>query len=64
MEVCNLADDTNFYACNKKFRPFLNNTLEHTTHLAIEWFVNNYMQLNQEKTHVFLGIKIKLIAQG
>ena len=47
-EVCNFADDTTFYACNKD-RSSLINRLEHGSLLAIEWFENNNGKLNQEK---------------
>ena len=49
-EVCNFADDTTFYACNKDLCPHINR-LEHGSLLAIEWFENNHMKLNHEKCY-------------
>ena len=36
-DVCNFADNTTFYACNKDLK-FLISKLEHDSLLAIEWF--------------------------
>ena len=36
----------------KVFLPFLPFRLEHDSLLAIEWFGNNHMKLNQEKCHL------------
>ena len=41
-EVCNFADDTTFYACDKDLRPLITR-LEHDSLLAIKWFENNHM---------------------
>ena len=35
--VCNFADDTTFYACDKDLN-FLIKTLEHDSYHAIDWF--------------------------
>ena len=40
--VCNFADDTTFYACDKDLRSLINR-LEHDSHLKIEWFENNHI---------------------
>ena len=53
-EVCNFADDTTFFACEKNLNS-LNNSLEHDSLFAIEWFENNYMKLNQEKRHLLVS---------
>ena len=39
-QVCNFADDTTFYVCDKDLN-ILINRLEHDTSLAVEWFENN-----------------------
>ena len=52
--VCNFADDTTFYACDKDLN-FLINRLEHNSYLAIEWFENNSMKLNQDKCHLLVS---------
>ena len=49
--VCNFADVTTFYVCDKDFN-ILINRLEHDTSLAVEWFENNFMKLNQDKCHL------------
>ena len=47
-QVCNFADDTTFYVCDKDLSVLINR-LEHDTSLAVEWFENNFMKLNQDK---------------
>ena len=46
-EVCNYADDTTPYACNKSLRNVVN-SLERDTQKVITWFPDNYMRLNEE----------------
>ena len=53
-EVCNYADDTTFYACNADLESVLH-CLEHDSLLAVEWFENNYMQLNSDKCHLLIS---------
>ena len=60
--MCKFADDTTFYACDKDLRSLINR-LEHDSLLAIEWFENNRMKLNQEKC-IFLEINTKIFWQG
>ena len=50
-EVFNFADDTTFFAYNKDLGSLINR-LEHDSFLAIEWFQNNYMKLNEDKYHL------------
>ena len=52
--VCNFVDDTTFYACNKDLSSLINR-FEHDGLLAIEWFENNHMKLNQEKCHLLVS---------
>ena len=47
--VCNFPDNTTFYACNKDVNSLINR-LEHDSCLAIEWFENSSMKLNQDKS--------------
>ena len=55
--VCNFADDTIFYACNKDLNSLIN-ILDHDCYLAIEHFENSSMKLNQDKYHsVVSGFK-------
>ena len=53
-EVCDLADDTTFFACRKDLKTLISR-LEHVSHLATEWFESNYMKLNQEKRHLLVS---------
>ena len=48
-DLCNFADDTTFYASDMDL-----NSL-HDSFLAIEWFVNNNMKLNQDKCHLLVS---------
>ena len=45
-EVCNYADDTTLYACNKSLQNVVN-SLERDTQKIITWFPDNYMRLNE-----------------
>ena len=56
-EVCNFADDTTFYACDKDLNHLINR-LEPDSFLAVEWFENNSMKLNDDKCHLLIsGLK-------
>ena len=50
-EVCNYADDTTLYACNKSLRNVVN-SLERDMQKIITWFPDNYVRLNEEKCHL------------
>ena len=54
-EVCNFADAITFFVCGDKDLGSLINRLEHDSFLAIEWFQNNYMKLNEDKCHLLVG---------
>ena len=53
-EVCNSADDTTFFACDKGLKTLISR-LGHDSHLAIEWFESNYKKLNQDKCHLLVS---------
>ena len=53
-EVCNFADDNTFFVCDKDPGSLINR-LENDSFLAIEWFENNYMKLNQDNCHLLVG---------
>ena len=53
-DVCNFADDTTFFACDSDLKHLMGR-LEHDTKLAIEWFENNYMKLNEDKCHLLVA---------
>ena len=52
--VCNFVDDKIFYACGRDVNSLINR-LEHDSYLAIEWFENNFMRLNQDKCHLLVS---------
>ena len=52
-QVFNFADDTTFYVCDKDLNTSINR-LEHDTALAVEWFENNFIKLNQDKCHLLV----------
>ena len=56
-KVCNFADDTTFFACDKDLGSLINR-LEHYSFLAVEWFQNNSMKLNEDKCNLLGGYKL------
>ena len=52
--VCNFADGTTFYVCDKDLNTLINR-LEHDTAPAVEWFDNNFMKLNQNKCYLLVS---------
>ena len=53
-EVCNFSNDTTFFACDKDLESLINR-LEYDSLLAIEWFQNSYMKLNEDMCHLIVG---------
>ena len=53
-ELCNFADDSTFYACDKDLNHLINR-LEPDSFLAIEWFENNSMKLTDDKYHLLIS---------
>ena len=51
--VCNFAEDTTSFICNKNLDLVLNE-LERNSSIAIDWFQNNYMKMNSDKCHLLL----------
>ena len=52
--VCNFADDTTPYFCDKSLKEVLDK-LEECTEIAISWFDTNYMKLNTDKCHLLVS---------
>ena len=52
-EVCNYADHTTIYVGDKNLRTVLSK-LEKDTLLLSEWFSDNFMKLNEEKSHLLI----------
>ena len=53
-EVCYFAVDTTFFACDTDIGSLING-LGHDSFLAIEWFQNSCMKLNEDKCHLLAG---------
>ena len=56
-DLSNFADDTTFYSCDMDLNSLIKRQ-EHDSFLAIEWFENNNMKLNQDKCHLRVNNKI------
>ena len=52
--VCNFADDTAPYVCDKNLA-FVLAKLEENHNIAMKWFENNYMKINSDKCHLFIS---------
>jgi hypothetical protein len=52
-DICNYADDTTIYACDKKLDN-ITHKLENDCHVALDWFADNYMKLNADKCHLLV----------
>ena len=52
-EVCNYADDTTLYVGDKNLRTVLSK-LEKDTLLLSDWFSDNFMKLNEDKSHLLI----------
>ena len=53
-DVCNFADDTTPYVCDKNFE-FVLTKLENHFDIPINWFEDNYMKMNSDKCHLFIS---------
>ena len=54
VDVSSYVDETSLHICHKDL-PNLLYSLEHDTHIAIEWFESNYMKLNKEICHFLIS---------
>ena len=52
--VCNFADDTTPFICNKNL-DFVLSELERNSSIAIDWFQNSYMKMNSDKCHLLVA---------
>ena len=60
-DICNYADDNTLNACDMSLYELVRR-LERDSLLAIEWFQNNYMKLNEDKCHLLIsGFKHEII---
>ena len=53
-DVCNFADDTTAYICEKNLELVLTK-LESHSDIAIKWFEDNYMKTKTDKCHLFIS---------
>ncbi len=52
-EICNYADDTTIFACGSDLGSILE-SLERDAALLSLWFENNYMKMNEDKSHLLV----------
>ena len=52
-EICNYADDTTIFACGSDLGSVLR-SLEGDAALLSLWFENNYMKMNEDKSHLLV----------
>ena len=52
-EICNYADDTTIFACGSDMRSILKSLEEDASQLSL-WFENNYMKMNEDKSHLLV----------
>ena len=52
-DICNYADDTTIYTCNKNLDNIVDR-LENDCSIALEWFSDNFMKLNADKCHLLV----------
>ena len=52
-DVCNYADDTTIYTCNKNLDNIVPK-LENDCTIALKWFADNFMKLNADKCHLLV----------
>ena len=56
-EICNYADDTTVFVCGSDLGSILE-SLERDAALLCLWFENNFMKMNEDKSHLLVfGIK-------
>ena len=53
-KICNFADDTTPYVCDKNLN-FVMQQLEQQSNIALRWFEDNNMKMNDSKCHLFVS---------
>ena len=61
-DVCNFADDTTPYVCDKNLS-FVLAKLEKHSNIAMKWFQNNHMKMNSDKCQI-LSLETNLNISG
>ena len=52
-EICNYADDTTMFLCGYEIHNILE-TLERDANSLSDWFIDNYMKMNDDKSHLLM----------
>ena len=52
-DICNYADDTTIYTCNKNLDNIVHR-LENDSTIALKWFADNFLKLNADKCHLLV----------
>ena len=52
-EICNYADDTTLYSCDREVKNVITKLEQNANHL-ITWFPENHMKLNEDKCHLII----------
>ena len=52
-DICNYADDTTIYTCNKSLDNIVHK-LENDSTIALKWFADNFMKLNADECHLLV----------
>ena len=60
MDICNYADDTTIYTCDKNLRD-ITHRLEPDCTVALEWLYNNFMKLDADKCHILVLGRVAMI---
>ena len=53
-DICNFANNTTPYVCDKNLE-FVLIELENHPDMAFNWFENNYMKINLDKCHLLIS---------
>ena len=51
--ICNYADDTTLYSCNREVKNVITRLEQSANHLA-NWLPENHMKLNEDKCHLII----------
>ena len=52
-EICNYADDTTLYSCDREVKNVITKLEQNANHL-ITWFPENHMKFNEDKCHLII----------
>ena len=55
LEIARYADDTTIYMISEKKKESIIRALETSSSLLFEWFNNNFMKANSDKSHLIMS---------